>query len=232
VPRGATTPTTPPRRAAGSPLAFTTLLKPSSLAYDAVSKRFLIADREARRIAVVDENSSHVTTFVGAQAALGDIAGIAIYAQEGDLWIVSIASGSAVLHRLQLISGRVLSTVPLTDMKVPLVGLTFVRGSGLVAADSAGSVWRVSARGRLERLTEIEYVPRAIASDSTGRIYVSAGGSRLARFTIDPRPGPREVLTLPDGGTVDSGIAIVGERLHFLAQRDGTYEIRTIPLKR
>jgi hypothetical protein len=39
-------------------------------------------------------------------------------------------------------------------------------------------------------------------------------------------------LTLPDEGLVDGGMAIAGDRLHFLAERDGTFEIRTIPLKR
>lgn len=225
-------PPRPVRRAAGAPLSFTTLLKPTALAYDAVSRRYLIADRAARRVAVIDENSGQVSTFVGAQGALGDIGGIAIDPQQGDLWVVTTTPGGTVLHRLQLISGRVISTVSLAGVKTSLVGLTFVRGGGLVAADSSGSLMRIDVRGRLERLGELEYAPRNLASDSAGRLYVSAGGSRVARFSIVPRPGPREVLTLPDEGVVDGGMAIVGERLHFLAERDGVYEIRTIALKR
>ena len=38
-----------------APLKFTTVLTPSALAYDGVSRRFIIADRAARRIAVIDE---------------------------------------------------------------------------------------------------------------------------------------------------------------------------------
>jgi len=227
-----TPPPRPVRRTAGAPLSFTTLLRPSALAYDAVSRRYLIADRAARRVAVIDENSGQVSTFVGAQGALGDIGGIAIDPQQGDLWVVTTTPGGTVLHRLQLISGRVISTVPLAGVKTSLVGLTFVRGGGLVAADSSGSLMRIDVRGRLERLGELEYAPRNLASDSAGRLYVSAGGSRVARFSIFPRPGPREVLTLPDEGVVDGGMAIVGERLHFLAERDGAYEIRTITLRR
>jgi hypothetical protein len=236
TPSPLSTPSKPPapvvRRAPGTPLSFTTLLKPSALAYDAVSRRYLIADRAARRVAVIDESSGQVTTLVGTQASLGDVAGIAIDSQQGDLWIVSTTTGNTMLHRLQLVSGRVISTVPITGVKAPLVGLTFVRGAGLVAADSSGNLLRVSPRGRLDHLAELEYEPRTIASDNVGRIYVSAGGSRLARFSVDPRPGPREVLTLPDDGIVDGGMAIVGTRLHFLAMRDGTYEIRAIPLKK
>jgi hypothetical protein len=232
-PKSSSAPSPPPvRRAPGAPLSFTTLLKPSALAYDAVSRRYLIADRAARRVAVVDESSGQVSTFVGAQGALGDIGGIAIDPQQGDLWVVSSTPSGSVLHRLQLISGRVISTVPLKGSNASLVGLTFVRGGGLVAADSSGDIWRVDARGQLEQVAELEYTPRNLASDSAGRVYVSAGGPRVARFSISPRPGPREVLTLPDERVVDGGMAIAGERLHFLAERDGTYEIRTTPLKR
>ena len=222
----------PTRRASGAPLSFTTLLKPSAFAYDAVSRRYLIADRAARRVAVVDESSGQVTTLVGAQGALGEIGGIAIDPQQGDLWVVSSTSGGAALHKLQLVSGRVLSTVPLKGSNAHLVGLTFIRGSGLVAADSSGTIWRINASGRLEQLAELEYAPTNIASDSSGRLYVSAGTSRLARFTLFPRPGAREVLTLPAEGVVPGGMAIAGERLHFLAERDGAYEIRTMAVKR
>ena len=225
-------PRAPSRRATDAPLSFTTLLKPSALAYDAVSKRYLIADRAARRVAVVDESSGQVTTFVGAQGALGEIGGIAIDPQQGDLWVVSSTPDGDALHRLQLVSGRVISTVPLKGSNVPLVGLTFVRGSGLVGADSSGTIWRIDARGRLEQLAELEYSPTNIASDSAGRLYVSASTSRLARFSISPRPGAREVLTLPVEGLVSGGMAIAGGRLHFLAERDGAYEIRSVPLKR
>ncbi len=216
----------------GSPLSFTTLLTPTSLAYDAVSKRYLIADRQARRVAIVDEHTGQVSTLAGAQAGLGEIGGIAIDPRNGDLWIVSIASDTPALHRLQLVSGRVLSTVPMTGGKAPIVGLTFVQRVGLLAADSAGSLWRVSPRGRLEGLVDLEYAPRAIAADTAGRLYVSPGGPRLARLSVAPRSNAREVFSLPDEAVVDGGIAVVGARLHFLVRRDGHYEIRTAPLRK
>ena len=219
-------------RPAGAPLSFTTLLTPSALAYDAVSKRYVIADRSARRIAIIDETTGQVSTLAGMQAALGEIGGIAIDPQQGDLWVVSTTEGSTRLHKLQLISGRVLSTIPVTGGKAPIVALTFVRGLGLVAADAAGALLRISARGKLDQLADLEYVPRTMASDSAGRVYVSPGGSRLARFAIDPRPGAREVLILPDEKVLDGGIAVVGAQLHMLVQRESGFEIHTMPLRR
>ena len=54
-----------------------------------MSKRFIIADRKARRIAVIDGTTGQVATLVGAQGDLGDIGGITIDPRQGDLWVVS-----------------------------------------------------------------------------------------------------------------------------------------------
>jgi hypothetical protein len=212
-------------------LSFTTLMKPTAMAYDAVSRRYLIADRSARRVSVLDEHSGQLSTFVGSQGSLGDIGGLAIDPQQGDLWVVSASGGDTALHRLQLISGRVLSTVKVSAT-ARIVGLAWVRGAGLVAADASGQISRVSPGGHLQPIVRLEYDPAAIAADAGGRLYVSAGGSRLARFALDVRTGAREVLSLPEERIVEGGIAISGERLHLLTVRDGAYEIRTIPLKR
>ena len=135
-------------RASGDPLSFTTLLTPSALAYDSVSKRYVIADRSARRIAIIDENTGQVSTLAGIQAALGEIGGIAIDPLQGDLWVVSVDDGSTSLHKLQLISGRVVSTIPVTGAKAPIVAMTFVRGAGLVAADASGALSGSARAGR------------------------------------------------------------------------------------
>ena len=215
-----------------SALTFTTILTPTAIAYDAVSRRYVIADRGAHRVAIVDENTGQVSTLAGAQAALGEIGGIAIDPAQGDLWVISSMDDAPKLHRLQLISGRVVSAVPLSGLKSSIVGLTYVRGSGLVAADSTGALWRIGVRGRADSLGALEYVPRTLASDAAGRLYVSPGGPRLARFSIDPRPGPREILSLPDDAVVDGGVVIVGDRLHFLSRRNDQYEIRTMSVRR
>lgn len=215
----------------GAPLRFTTLLSPTALAYDAVSKRFLIADRRARRIAAIDEHTGQVATLVGALGALGDIQGIGIDPQQGDLWVVSSASDGDTLHRTQLVSGRVLSTTRITGTTAPIVAATFVRTAGLVVADASGILWRVAASGRADRLLALEYVPRALASDASGRLYVSAGGPRLARFAVVPSVRRIDLIELNDDVSADGPFAVAeGRLLAVLAGADG-YEIRSMPLK-
>jgi hypothetical protein len=84
---------------------------PAGLAYDAVSRRFIVGDRRARRLAVVDEFSHHVANLASAQSAgFGDIAALEIDPRQGDLWVISADGEHATLHKLQLVSGRVLAT--------------------------------------------------------------------------------------------------------------------------
>lgn len=214
-------------RSAEEPLGFATVLTPSALAYDAVSKRFIIADRKARRIAVIDGTTGQVSTLVGAQGDLGEIGGIAIDPQQGDLWAVSSGGKGAHLHRIQLISGRVRSGVPLSGVDAPVVSLAFVRGAGLVLADDRGRLLRVQAGGKTAALGALEYVPRALASDATGRLYVTAGGPRLARFTVGTSLRRTDVVELEPGTPPDAPFAVADGRLHFVVPVDGGYEIRS-----
>jgi hypothetical protein len=218
-------------RDAGAPLKFSTLLSPSALAYDAVSKRFIIADREARRVAVIDENTGQVSTLVGAQGALGDVGGIAIDARQGDLWVVSAGENGAVLHKTQLISGRVLLTRPLEAITAAVVGLTFVRDNGLVAADAEGTLWKIAASGKAEKIGALEYVPRVLASDALGRLYVSAGGPRLARFSVGSGLRRLGVVELDDGIPTDVPLVVGADRLHAIVRVNGEYEIRSMKLR-
>lgn len=223
-------PRSTPRRAPGAPLTFTTILMPSALAYDAVSRRFIMADRVARRIAVVDEHTGLVATLVGAQGALGDIGGIAIDPQHGDLWVVSTTADGAMLHRMQLISGRVLSTAALRGPQNRVVALAFARHVGLVLADASGTIWRVSAEGRGDRLGALEYVPRTLATDSDGRLYVGAGAPRLARFDLSPSMRRIDLLELGPDVPPDAPFVIVGSRLHLVDVTGGGHVLRSIDL--
>jgi hypothetical protein len=109
---------------AAEALRFTTLaFTPAGLAYDRVSNRFIVGDFESRKLTVVDEASQRVANLAAAASAgFGTITALEIDAHEGDLWVVSSPAGSAgaegeptaaTLHKLQLISGRVLYAVPL-----------------------------------------------------------------------------------------------------------------------
>ena len=102
-------------------LRFTTpRFTPAGLAYDAVSRRFVVGDRQGRKLAVVDEFSQHVANLAGAQTSgFGEIAAIEIDPRQGDLWVVSSDGTRTSLHKLQLISGRLLSTYPIAEELAP-----------------------------------------------------------------------------------------------------------------
>ena len=89
---------------------------PAGLAYDAVSNRFIVGDRESRKLSVVGERSHTITNLASAATAgFSEIASLAIDPREGDLWVVSSADEKAILHKLQLISGRVVFVVRSPD---------------------------------------------------------------------------------------------------------------------
>lgn len=200
--------------------------------YDGVSKRFVIADRAARRVAVIDESTGQVSTLVGAGGGLGDVGGIAIDSQQGDLWVVTSESGGVTLHKIQLISGRVLSATAVRGPQQPVVAATYARGSGLIVADASGILWRVRATGVAEKLAALEYVPRALASDGEGRLIVSAGGPRLGRYAFSPA-GIRRVGTIEmeSDAIGDAPFAINGSRLLLVSRDGGEFEIRSINMK-
>lgn len=135
-------------------LRFTTRLSPAGLAYDAVSRRFIVGDREARRLTVVDEFSRHVANLASAQSAgFGSIAAFEIDPRLGNLWVVSDGdAGSAAapdpsakqrrttLHKLQLISGRVLQSYELADKfaEATFVDVAAAADSSVLILDGAG----------------------------------------------------------------------------------------------
>ena len=126
----------------GEPFRFETLpFTPAGLAYDAVSRRFILGDRRARRLAVVDEFSRHMANLASAQSAgFGDIAAIEIDPHEGDLWVVSVDSPRATVHKLQLVSGRTLSSYVPPDRfgAVDLVDVAATPDNGVLVLDRAG----------------------------------------------------------------------------------------------
>lgn len=221
----------PSAPSASAPLSFTTVLTPSALVHDAVSKRFIIADRKARRIAVIDGTTGQVSTLVGAQGDLGEIGGITIDPAQGDLWAVSSGTAGPQLHRIQLISGRVLKSVALSGMKGQAVALAYVREVGLVLADDTGTILRVGPSGRGEQIALLEYVPRALAADPRGRLYVTAGGPRVARFTFGPSLRRTDFVELASDAPPDAPFTVAEGRLYFIVPGDGSYAIRSYPIR-
>lgn len=217
-----------PARDRSAPLSFTTLLSPTALAYDSVSKRYLIADRQAKRIAVIDEHSGQVSTLAGALARLGEIQGIAIDSRQGDLWVVTSAEEGPSLCRLQLISGRELGAARISGITAPVTGVAFVRGVGVVASDERGDIWRISASGKADKMGSLEYVPKGIAADVEGILYISAGGPRIARFSLTPSFRRLGVIDLSDPAFGGIPFAVVGDSLRVIVPTGGEYEIRSM----
>jgi hypothetical protein len=180
---------------------------------------------------VIDEHSGQVATMIGALGSPGEIVGMAIDAQQGDLWIASTGEDGPVLHKLQLISGRVLTTVPL-DIEAPLTALTYARGTGLIAADANGIVWSVKPGGTASKLAALEYVPQALTVDPRGRLYVSGGTSRFARFSIGSTL--RKIDTVSIDEAIPKGapfVAVGNASLRFIVPAQGSFEVRNISVK-
>lgn len=114
---------------------------PGGLAYDAVSRRFIVGNLPARKLTVIGEGTNRTATLAGAEAALFDVRSIAIDRREGDLWVVSAdctagADCRSALHKLQLISGRMLAVFEppdggrLLDVAVTAAGLLVLDAEG------------------------------------------------------------------------------------------------------
>jgi hypothetical protein len=152
------------------------------LAYDAVSRRFLVGDRLGRKLMVVAEGANHSVDFVRADSAgFRDIAAIEIDGRRGDLWVVSAApaDGAGTLHKLQLVSGRLLKSFPMAAGLEPvaLVDLAVTPTGGVLVLDSAGSqLLELRSGGTVvERVMKLEAVEAAslAAGDEAGIVYVA-----------------------------------------------------------
>jgi hypothetical protein len=147
-----------PRELADAPedaLAFSVPpFNPVGLAYDAVSRRFIVGDRGGNRLLVVDELSHHVTPLVSAASAgfFAAITAFEIDARRGDLWVASVNGDGpdSIVHKLQLVSGRVLAEVRLdSDEKARLDDLAVAQDGTVFALDSrSGRIFRLAPGSR------------------------------------------------------------------------------------
>ena len=131
------------------PLAGTILIPPAlaaavALAYDRVSERLILADDSSGTLKVVSALTGTATDLVSSGWGGGHHTNaLVIDSQRGDLWVVGDRIGNgleSVVHRLQLISGRLLYSVAPDE------------GSGaarfVAVALSADSVFVLDAEGR------------------------------------------------------------------------------------
>ena len=150
------------------------------LAYDAVSGRFIVADKNDRRLLVVGERSGHMASLAGVDAGFDDVSAFEIDATEGDLWVVSASSRSrsSTVHKLQLISGRVLASIPLSPDEGPARFTDVaVTPQSILALDGEGRrVYRVAKKGRT-----LELVARLAAPECTS-LAPAADGAAYAAY--------------------------------------------------
>ena len=157
------------------------------LAYDAISGRFIVADKNDRRLLVVGERSGHMASLAGVDAGFDDVAAFEIDPTEGDLWVVSSSSRSrsSTVHKLQLISGRVLASIPLSPDEGPARFTDVaVTPQSILALDGEGRrVYRVAKKGRtlelVARLAAPECTSLAPAADGVAYAAYDRGILRL-----------------------------------------------------
>ena len=168
---------------------------PSGLAYDAVSRRFLFGDVAGRRLFVVGEGTDRTTDLVrGESAGFEEVTALASDAQRGDLWLASSAprGEAGAIHRLQLISGRMLATFAVArgDGALGLIDLA-VSPSGLVVALDSGAprvlVLRPGSTTLDPPLPLLVAAPVSVALDEPGRRAYVAHASGIVRIDLQAR---------------------------------------------
>jgi hypothetical protein len=178
--------TSKPTEPAG-PLAFSTSgLTAVGLAYDAVSSRYIIADARDRRLLVLGERSGSVSSLAGLDAGFGEIGAFEIDTVEGDLWVVSTSAESrAAAHKLQLISGRLLSTIPLpAELGAARFADVAVTPQSVLVLDATGRrVLRAAKKGKTldlaVRLPTTTVTSLAPAADGIAYAAFDAGLMRI-----------------------------------------------------
>jgi hypothetical protein len=150
-----------------------------------VSRRFVLGDRGAHRLLIVDEVSHHVVTYVSAASAgfYEDLTAFTIDARRGDLWVVSVngepGASSSALHKLQLVSGRTLleARTPETATPVRLVDVTVTPDGTVYALDWIDSrILRLRPGARaLEQVMRLDARrPTALTAADDRTLYVAA----------------------------------------------------------
>jgi hypothetical protein len=209
------------------------------LAYDAVSRRYLVGDRLGRKLMVVAEGANHSVDFVRADSAgFRDIAAIEIDGRRGDLWVVSAApaDGAGTLHKLQLVSGRLLKSFPMAAGLEPvtLVDLAVAPTGAVLVLDSAGPQLLELRPGgtAVERVMKVDFVePASLAAGGDAGIAYVAHRDGVSRIDLRARTATR--VTAPKSVSL-AHLEQIRWRRHALfairAEADGTRRIIRLDL--
>jgi hypothetical protein len=152
------------------------------LAYDSVSRRFVVGDASGRKLMVVSERSDHATDMVRADSAgFQDVIAVEIDEKRGDLWVASAATagGQSALHRLQLVSGRPLRTYRPSGGDAQLVDLAVTASGSVLALDGTGNQLLVLKRGE----TALE---SAVQLGHTGALSLTISADEGVGYVASP----------------------------------------------
>ena len=149
---------------------------------------------------------------------------------KGDLWVVSSSSQSrsSTLHKLQLISGRVLTSIPLpTDERPSRFTDVAVTPQSVLVLDGEGRrVYRVAKKGRT-----LELVARFAASECTSLAPASDGSAYVSydRGILRIDLTTRAMTVVEPGAAGQSRGAAVDALASRIAHRDSGRPRRAVP---
>jgi hypothetical protein len=171
----------------------------AGLGYDAVSRRFVVGDRDGRKLFVVDEGSRRANDLVGAASAgFYAIAGLDIDPRRGDLWVISVEEGqpgAAAAHRLQLVSGRLIETlaVPAGLLPVRFADVAVTADGAVLALDVAGRrIFRARPGAHALEVAATLKVnePTSLAPALASTVFVSHAGGLVRVDLASNRASP------------------------------------------
>jgi hypothetical protein len=187
---------------------------PVALAYDKVSSRLILADESSGTLKVVSEVTGNEVSLVSRGWGGGYHSNaLVIDSKRGDLWVVGTRTGErreSVLHRLQLISGRMLYSVPLGEDAGDsrFAALALGSSSVFVLDAEAGRIFELRAGAKTLRLRtsvqQRDLTGLTLAGDTVA--YVAHGGGILR---IDLATKRSESVTASPGVALD-GIEWIG----------------------
>ena len=157
----------------------TTPMNPVGLAYDSASRRFVVGDGDGNKLMVADEVFDHVNDLIGAASAgFARLSAVEIDTRRGDLWVTSSdGNGAASIHKLQLVSGRVLSQieVPFELQPIMISDFAVIDDGTLVLVDSREArLLRVkTTAGRFERPLALHVSTPLSVAPANGVTYVA-----------------------------------------------------------
>ena len=218
-------------------------IEPAGLAYDAVSRRFIVGDRRSHKLVIFDDVFKRATDMIRpASSGFFGIAAVEIDSRRGDLWVAnSSPSGGASLTKLQLVSGRVLF-----EVAVPAALGPASFSDAAILAD--GAVLLVDAEGRrllrvapgtreFQRVAAIDVENPVSVAVRNGYAYV-AHARGLTRVSLEGgratpvQDAPAGLLRIRAGGgglvgvqSADGVLRVVTVRLRQNGQAAGRIEV-------